>query len=388
MIHSSCVEISRSAYRRNLRFLKGLLGPKTLFSSVVKGNAYGHGLETFVPMAQECGVRHFSVFSGEEAYVADRCRDADTDLLIMGHIGDEAMDWAVDRGVAFYVFDLDRLCAARDAARRVRKPARVHLELETGMNRTGLDTDEMEKAVGLIRQDRRLFRLEGICTHLAGAESISNYVRVHQQLRTFRRMAGRVRKGGLRGGRRHTACSAAMMNYPASKLDMVRVGIAQYGYWPNQETRMRYQMSGTSPEAQSRPDPLLGIMRWRSRIMSLKRVRQGDFVGYGTTYQASRRQVLAAVPVGYYHGFSRSLSNLGHVLVRGRRAPVAGYVNMNMMMIDVTDCPGVSRGDEVVIIGKQQRARSTVRSFSDLINYLNYEILVRIPASIPRVVVD
>lgn len=388
MIQSSCVEISRSAYRRNLRFLKSLLGPRTLFSSVVKGNAYGHGLETFVPMAQECGVSHFSVFSAEEAYAADRCRNADTDLLIMGYIGNEAMDWAVDRGIAFYVFDLDRLYAARDAAGRVKKPARIHLELETGMNRTGLEQDEMEKAVETIRENRKLFRLEGICTHLAGAESISNYVRVQQQLSTFRKLAAQVRKGGIRGGRRHAACSAAMMNYPASKMDMVRVGIAQFGYWPNQETRMRYMMGDSTTVTRQRHDPLLGIMRWRSRIMSLKRVRRGDFVGYGTTYQASRAQVLAAVPVGYYHGFSRSLSNLGHVLVRGRRAPVAGYVNMNMMMIDVTDCPGVQKEDEVVIIGRQQRARSTVRSFSDLINYLNYEILVRIPSSIPRVVVD
>lgn len=388
MIHSSCVEISRSAYRRNLRFLKRLLGPRTLFSSVVKGNAYGHGLETFVPMAQECGVRHFSVFSAEEAYVADRCRSAGTDLVIMGHIGNEALDWAVDRGIAFYVFDLDRLQAAGDAARRVKKPARIHLELETGMNRTGLDPDEVDKAVGAIREDRKLFRLEGICTHLAGAESISNFVRVRQQLSSFRRLVSGVRKGGIRGGRRHAACSAAMLNYPASRLDMARVGIAQFGYWPNQETRMRYMMGDPGAATRQRHDPLVGIMRWRSLIMSLKRVRQGDFVGYGTTYQASRAQLLAAVPVGYYHGFSRSLSNLGHVLVRGRRAPVAGYVNMNMMMIDVTDCPGVQKGDEVVIIGRQNRARSTVRSFSDLINYLNYEILVRIPSSIPRVVVD
>ncbi len=388
MNFSSQVEISRSAYKRNLRFLRTIIGSRTLLSSVIKGNAYGHGIDVFLPMAEQCGVRHFSVFSAEEAYAADRVRGTDTDLLILGYIDNAELEWAVERNIAFYVFDLDRLEGALRAARRVGRPARVHLELETGMNRTGLIGDELDRAVGVIAANPEQLHLEGACTHLAGAESIANYYRVQRQLETFSEQVRVVERGGLKLRLVHAACSAATFNYPESILDMARIGIAQYGYWPNQETRMHYVMRTIPEKADHPPTVLKGIMRWSSRIMGLKQVRRGEFVGYGTAYQAMRNQTLAAVPVGYSHGFSRNLSNLGHVLVGGRRAYVVGYVNMNMMMVDVTDCHYVKKGDEVVIIGTQKRARITVSSFSDLINYVNYEILTRIPPSIPRVVVD
>jgi len=387
MHHSSYVEISRSAYRRNMNFLQQYIGAATRISSVIKGNAYGHGIEVFLPMAEDCGVHHFSVFSAEEALLADGCRKPDTDLLIMGYIDDAELEWAIDREIAFYIFDLDRLTSALSAARRLNKPARIHLELETGMNRTGLGGEELDAALELLRKHAERVRIEGACTHLAGAESIANYYRIHQQLETFTQLCDVLEQQGWTYPIRHAAGSGAALNYPRSRLDLVRIGIAQYGYWPNQETHMNYAKNASPANHKRAHDPLRGILRWRSQIMSLKQVSRGDFVGYGTAYQAMRNQTIAAVPVGYAHGFARTLSNLGHVLVRGRRAPVIGYVNMNMMMVDVTDCPGVERGDEVVLIGKQGRARITVRSFSDLSNYVNYEILVNIPATIPRRVV-
>jgi len=386
--HSSCVELSRSAYRRNLRFLRQVIGPTARFSSVVKGNAYGHGIDVFLPMAESCGVRHFSVFSVEEALIADRCRGPQTDLLVLGFIGGDALEWAIERDVAFCVFDHERLAGAAAAALRVGRPARIHLETETGMNRTGLADEELPAVLDFIREHPQQLRLEGVFTHLAGAESVANYYRVAPQLQVFAGQAELVRQRAPEPLVRHAACSAALFNYPDSILDMVRVGIAQYGYWPTQETRIHY-LTRFQPGASAHlHDPLRSILRWRSLVMGLKRIKRGEFVGYGTAYQAMRNQTVAAVPVGYYHGFSRRLSNLGHVLVRGRRAPVVGYVNMNMMMVDVTDSAGVEIGDEVVIIGQQKRARITVRAFSDLANLVNYEILVHIPATIPRVVVE
>jgi alanine racemase len=134
-------------------------------------------------------------------------------------------------------------------------------------------------------------------------------------------------------------------------------------------------------------DALRRVMKWYSRVMAIQHVAPGEFVGYGNAYLTTRCQRIASVPVGYAHGFSRSLSNLGHVLVHGRHAQVVGTVNMNMMLVDVTDMPDVRPGDEVVIIGRQGRLSISVGSFSDLTRNLNYEVLVRIPSEIPRVVV-
>lgn len=388
MRHSSHVEISKSAYLKNLKFLRRTIGRETLLSSVVKGNAYGHGIATFLPMAESCGVRHFSVFSAEEAYLAHRASQQDSRILIMGYIDPDELEWAVDHGVAFFVFDLPRLNAAVRAAEQVKRPAKIHLEIETGMNRTGFEGADFEEAISIIKTHPDEIIVEGACTHLAGAESVANYLRVTTQLEIFEQACRHLRELGITPAVRHTACSAASLNYPQSIMDMVRMGIAQYGYWPNKETQMHYELEHEDGRLRTKASPLKGVLRWVSRIMSLKRVKRGQFVGYGTTYQAMRNQTLATVPVGYYHGFSRSLSNLGHVLVNGRRAPVVGLVNMNMMMIDVTDCNTVGPGDEVTLIGPQRRSRITVSSFSDLSSSVNYEVLVRIPSTIPRVVVD
>jgi alanine racemase len=380
--------ISAGAYRHNLAWLRRELGPNVGLVSVVKANAYGHGIDVMVPLAERLGVRDFAVFSADEARAVRVASDGESRVTIMGYVADEDLDWTVAEGVAFYVFDRERLAAARAAAGRVSRAARIHLQIETGMNRVGLDQDALAEAASAIAGAGGRLDVAGVCTHLAGAESVGNYLRIQEQLRRFHERCAFLIDRGLSLGRRHVASSAAALIMPEARLDLVRVGISQYGYWPSQETRMRFMLERTSGEGRRFRDPLMRVMTWRSRIMSLKQVAPGDFVGYGISYQATRRQLIAAVPVGYYHGFARSLSNRGHVLVRGRRAAVLGTVNMNMMMVDVSDCPGVARGDEVVLIGRQGKKQISVGSFGDLSGLLNYEILARIPRDLPRRVIE
>ena len=260
----------------------------------------------------------------------------------------------------------------------------MHLELETGLNRTGIRGRSLGRIVERIRGAPEAVTVEGLCTHYAGAESIGNHVRIEGQIAEFNRLVGEVEGLGVAAGLRHSACSAAAINYPETRMDLVRIGIAHYGFWPTAETRMRY-MAGH--RLRNRADPLRRVMTWKSRVMSLKTVRPGEFVGYGISHQAIRRERVAAVPVGYYHGFSRSLSNLGYVLVAGERAPVRGLVNMNMILADVTDLKDVRRGSEVVIIGRQPGAEISIASVSDMLNHLSYEVRVRSPNELPRVVV-
>ncbi len=388
MFFTSCIELSQSALRRNLAFLQKQVGSGIRFSSVIKGNAYGHGIGTFLPMAENCGVRHFSVFSAEEALAALQSRTCNSDIMIMGAIDNGAIEWAVENDISFYVFELDRLNAAYRAALKLKKPARIHLELETGLNRFGLGMDELLKAVTIIKKDPGSFILEGVCSHLAGAESISNYLRIQRQLQIYHKAVEWLKTQQVTPAYRHIACSAAALTYPETRLDMIRIGIAQYGFWPSRETRMDYYMNNLATMKTKMIDPMRRVMCWKSSIMSIKTVDPGEFIGYGNSYQTTRTQQIATVPIGYFHGFTRSLSNLGHVLVHGRRCEVVGNVNMNVIMIDATGLKDIQKGDEVVLIGKQRKRSISVASFSDLTRFLNYEVLVRLPSEIPRVVVD
>jgi alanine racemase len=387
MHYSSYIELSRKALEKNIRFLRKRIGESSVFSSVVKGNAYGHNIGDFVPLAVECGIRHFSVFSVEEASAAYSHLSNDCHLMIMGYIDTEDLEWAISKGVSFYVFDRGRLEAAAAAARALGSKAHVHLELETGLNRTGLDGQELERAVGIINRNQDSIVVEGLCTHYAGAESIANFWRIRNQIRRFNEAVSGLERQGFNIPRRHTACSAAALRYPETIMDMVRFGIAQYGYWPSMETRIQYFLERQQDGKPHGQNPLRAVLTWKSRIMSIREVKTGEYVGYGTLYQTSRTQKIATVPIGYSHGFARSLSNLGYVLVRGRRSPVVGIVSMNAITIDVSHMPEVATGDEVVVVGRQGNNEITIGSFSDMSRALNYEVLVSIPSEIPRVIV-
>ncbi|MDI6402830.1 alanine racemase [Balneolaceae bacterium ANBcel3] len=386
MFHTSYIEINKTALQNNLSFLKRITGPETRFCSVVKGNAYGHGIEHFLPLAEECGVDFFGVHSADEALRADMVKDKKSHLMIMGMIDDNELNWAVEKDISFYVFDFGRLDAAVDAAKNQKKKARIHLELETGMNRVGFAWEDRNVLAERVKENLEFLEVTGISTHFAGAESIANYLRVQNQIANYNRYQWFLRKNGVKATLNHTACSAPLISYPHTKMDMVRVGIAQYGYWPSKETHMQYLTSSQSKNMTDRP--LRQIINWKTKIMSLKHVHTGEFIGYGTAYQATDETTIATVPVGYSHGFNRSLSNLGKVLIHGRRVPVIGMVNMNMIIVDVSHCPGVQRGDEVVLIGNQEGNRITVSSFSDLTRNVNYETLVRLPRDIPRFIIE
>jgi len=311
--------------------------------------------------------------------------------MIMGHIDAEELAWVIENDLSFFVFEMGRLKDATKIAQKLKKTAKIHLELETGLHRTGIEPRDLTRAVKYVRSRPELFKIEGVCTHYAGAESMSNYLRITHQIELFHSLCAKLFKQGLLFGpkkiHRHTACSAAALIYPETRMEMVRLGIAQYGYWPSKETEINFFHRVRKNRTRNLPDPLTRVIKWVSRIMNIKRVKRGDFVGYGSSSLATRDQTLAAVPVGYFHGFARQLSNMGHVLVRGRRAPVVGTVNMNLTMIDITDIEEARVGDEIVIIGQQGDRTISVGAFGEMTRAINYETLVRLPAEIPRVVV-
>lgn len=382
-VTSSWITLRAGALEGNLRWLRRRLGSQTQLCSVVKGNAYGHGIETYVPLAERCGVRQFAVFSAREAQRVHACSGKRSEIMIMGDLPDAAVDWAVAEGVSFFVFDLSRLDAALQAARRVGRAARVHLEVETGLNRTGLSARSLGRALERIAAHPEQLRLDGVCSHLAGAESSTNHYRIQRQLAVFRQRVEQVRASGQADFRRHVACSAAALLRPETRLDMARVGIAQFGYWPSEEVRL-----GVLGARQRKRPVLRRLLTWRSRVINVKHVPSGEFIGYGHHSQALHTMRVAAVPVGYADGFPRDLGNRGRVLVHGEPCHVIGAVNMSILLVDVSYLAGVRNGDEVVLIGHQGEREITVGAFGEMFHALNYEVLLRLSADIPRIVVD
>ena len=381
--HTSGIELSRGAFVSNVEFVRNLLGPHIQLSAVLKGNAYGHGLEQMTSLCLEAGVKHISVFSAQEAQRIRKHTSSTLTIMIMGMIDSADLPWAIANSIEFFVFEQERLLAAVSAAKQAGKKARIHLEVETGMNRTGFGEDEIEAALSVVKEYPQQLEVVSLCTHFAGAEEMVNQDRIRQQLESYNRQYEQFTQAGLQPPLRQTACSAATLNFPETRMDLVRIGIMLYGFWPNLETKSIYMRNNPG-----QPDPLRRLISWKSRVMSVKKVRAGEYIGYGTSYQATNDMTIATVPVGYAYGFSRSLSNTGRVLVHGQPVVVVGVVNMNLMMVDVSALEGVKKGDEVVMIGRQGENTISVASFSEMSQQLNYEMLTRLPADIPRNIIE
>lgn len=383
MFETSTIELSKKAFKNNLNFIRKNIPPSVRFCSVVKGNAYGHGISEYVQMAMNCGVDYFAVHAAEEAYQLISDLAIKPDLFIMGAADTAALEWAIQENIGLAVFDFQRLEQISLIARKLNKVARIHLELETGMQRTGFRTQQIQTLCDWIHQHKDHVMFYGLFTHFAGAESQANHFRISAQIVQFNQSAALFEANQLKPVYVHSACSAAIFNYPDAPGNMVRAGIIQYGFWPNRETQIRYY-----GDNENKPDDLKRIITWSTKVMSVQQVSKGQYIGYGTSYLAQKNIKIAILPVGYAHGYSRKLSNIGSVLIQGKLAPIAGTINMNSMSVDVSGIEGVEPGTKVVLIGKQNGKSITVNSFSEQSKLLNYEMLTRLSPNIPRIVIQ
>ncbi len=382
MNKGSVITLNEKSLQNNISFLKKKIGNKVRISSVVKANAYGHGIEQIVPLFQKAGIDHFSVFDYNEAIRVSGSLSEPLPIMIMGWIPDNQMKDTIEKGFEFFVFNIERLLLALKYAKQLQIKAKIHLEVETGMNRSGLNNDDLNNAISVIAENKDSYDIVGFCTHLAGAESISNHFRIQQQLKKYQKMFAILEQHNIHPKYKHVANSAAAFVYPKTRMDLVRIGIMQYGFWSSTETFIQY----TNNKA-NKSNPLQRILSWNSKIMSVKKVKTGEHIGYGISYLAQSDIETALIPVGYAIGYSRSLSNKGRVLIHGQRCGVIGVVNMNMIIADISNVSGARIGDEVVIIGKQSDLEIKVSAFCDLSEELNYEVLAHLPANIQRKVI-
>ncbi|MGB1696779.1 MAG: alanine racemase [Thermoplasmatota archaeon] len=369
----SWIELDASALRHNLSVLREEMAPAAL-CMVVKANAYGHGYSPMVEMAEAAGQRLFAVFSAREAAGFYRASDGQSRLMVMGYTHDADVPWLLGRNAEFWVNDPEDVAKFAAHAEATNAVGRVHLEVETGMNRTGVPLQDAFELAERIHAHPNL-ELQGVCTHLAGAEDRANLPRLSKQRERFEAFVGQLRDAGLEV-EAHLSSSASAILDEASRYDLVRTGIACYGHWPSTQVREQREKKFT----------LKRVMSWKSVVMSVHDVRDGDMVGYGGSFEAEGDTKVAVVPVGYVDGLARDLSNRGHVLIDGRRASIVGPVNMNMMQVHVSHIPDISPGDEVVLIGNSGNREIGVSSFADFSGSMTYEMMARLSVEIPRIV--
>ena len=372
------VELDAAAVRANLsEFRRRVAGP-TRLAAVVKSNAYGHGMLEVAAIALAGGAEWLCVNSLDEGRRL-RERWPATPILIMGYVPLDALDDVVTldlRPVVYNRATVDRL-AERAAA--LGRTVRVHLKLETGTNRQGILESELAEFVARIRTLSALV-LEGVYTHFANIEDTTDHGFAESQIATFHRMERIVAASG-EPPMKHAACPAAALLFTRTHLDLVRIGISLYGLWPSKETYVSCLERG-KPTLDLRP-----VLTWKTRIAQVKPVPEGEYIGYGCAYRATRASRIAILPVGYHEGYDRGLSGVAHVLVRGRRAPLRGRVCMNMCMAGVTDIPGAGLEDEVVLLGTQGEERIAAEQLASWCGTISYEIVARIHPSLPRIVV-
>lgn len=345
--YSSWIDIRSSALRHNLDQLEKIVGPvrdaqsRTL-GLVVKGNAYGHGLREIVELSKgHAAVGYYFVASlAEGLFVASLgvtqsiCALVPADTLYMRE--------AIAAGIELVCSDETFLLLVAREARAVGKRARVHLKIDTGLCRFGAES--AERAIFLahyIKQQGDALELWGVMSHLADAVSPTlDFTQAQKE--SFAQICSGLKTAGFCWKHTHL-CASGSIDF-ADEHSLVRVGTALYGYWKSSSQRERYALRGWGGD-------LYPVLEWKSYVFYLKRVPAGSSVGYGRSVYTRRDTVLAVIPVGYADGYPRALSNNGAVVIRGMNAPVMGRVSMNVMTVDVTDVPGVSLGDEVVLLG-------------------------------------
>ena len=349
---------------------------------VVKANAYGHGLRPIVTLAEKYGADSYCVHSLEEALTL-RSWGIKKDILVMGPVPSSGLEEAVVHNLRLALFNRETLELLDQISRRLQKPIRVHLKLETGTYRLGITQEELAFFLERLHQTT-LVQLEAAYTHFANIEDTTDHSYAFTQMARFQQMVKLIQKAGYPQLKLHTACSAAVLLFPETHFHLVRLGVSQYGLWPSRETYLSYKIKHNRQGM----TVLRPVLTWKTKVGQIKFVPPKETIGYGRTYQTSRLTQLAVLPVGYADGYDRRLSNQSYVLIRGRRAPVRGRICMNLTMVDITDIQGVRVGEEVVLLGHQGQESISAESLAALIGTINYEIVTRINPSLPRIIIN
>lgn len=374
------IELSQKALNKNIQSLSKLASGKKI-AVCVKANAYGHGLKEIVTMLLDNPhVEYLSVHSIREAI---KCRRTGwrKQIMLLGPVELGDTDAVLEFDIEPVISNTKFLENIGKAADKFNRKVRTHLKLETGTNRQGITESEIPGFVKIYKKYKSLDHPYGASTHFANIEDTTNHEYAEYQLKQFKNLVKQLKTHKIGPEILHTASSAATILFGKTHFDLVRPGISVYGYWPSKETYLSYRLEGGSNELF---DP---VLTWKTRITQLKTLAPDSFIGYGCTYQTTSKSKLAVLPVGYYDGYSRALSNQSYILINGKRAPIRGRVCMNLMMADVTDIKRVTLENEVILLGADKNEVVTADRLAEWSGTINYEILARLSPEIYRMIV-
>ena len=369
-------EIDLNNLAANFIRVKQRVSPTARVMAVVKANAYGHGaVECARRLARE-GADWFGVALPEEG-VELRDSEITQPILCLGGYWPGQAAACIRHQLTPVVYRVEMIEALNHAAANAGVVADVHVKVDTGMGRLGVRFDQLSEFVTALSQFRNV-RIDGLMTHLAAADDAACQPLTRDQIQRFDDAVTVFRERGYRPTHLHLANSAGVYGHREAWGNLVRPGGVLYGLW-----RDVLPLSTSSPA-------LLPVMSLHSRISLLKWVPPGETIGYGCTFEASRRSLIATLPVGYHDGYMRGLSNRGHVIVRGMYAPVVGRVSMDLTLIDVTDVAGVEVDDQVTLLGWNRENADLKIAAEDLariVGTLSYEVTCGVSGRVPRVYV-
>ena len=360
------VEIDLDALKHNVDRVRSIVPAGVSVLLVVKADAYGHGAVRISRLAVECGVDMLGVATLDEGREL-RKAGIKLPILILSPVLPQELEGVLENDLAVSASSYEFAEKASDVSVRAGAVCTLHVEIDTGMGRTGIAQGEAIEAVSRMGALPGI-KLEGLFTHFPASDSDVDFTT--DQIRLFTGIASALRTAGVTFRYLHCANSAAILNFPSSDFNLVRPGLLVYGHAPSIVLKDRLDV--------------VPAMSFKARLVLVRDMPAGASISYGRTYIAPKPLKMGVVPVGYGHGLSHRLSNRGQFLFRGKRSSIIGRVTMDMTMLDLSEFPDAKVGEEIVIFGRQQGAEIAVDEIARWDETLNYEVLCRISKRVPR----
>ncbi len=357
------IEVNKEALTHNMMELRRLVAQPTRLMAVVKADAYGHGLLIAARAFLAGSADALGVHSWTEAWQL-RADGLQCPIIILGPVNGHEARKASAADIEITVASLPALYSAAQCEQKLR----IHLKVETGVNRQGLTELEMPEVINFLASKPQL-EVVGLSSHFADIEDTTDHEFARSQMKRFQQYGFLLGQAGLTDLTSHMTCSAATMLWPGIHGEMARVGISAYGIWPSRETQVSFRQSGDH-KIELRP-----ALTWKCRISQIREVPAGQTVGYGRSWKAMVDTTIAVLPLGYSDGYPRALGGRGHVLIQGFRAPLVGRICMNLCMVDVSSIPEVQANDEVVLLGRQGEEVITAEMLADQLGTIAYEVI-------------
>lgn len=377
------VEIKKSAIKNNLKQFRNIIGSEKKLMAIVKSNAYGHGMIGTAKIAVDSGVDWLGVINLKEALMLRKAKIKKPIFILSFWEKNNDVEKGIRENINFPVYTIAQAKFLSQKAIKIKKQAKIHIKLDTGANRIGIFPKDAKNFFQKLNKIPNI-KINGIFTHFSSSES-KNQAYTNKQINLFSKTLKELKKQKINIPLAHAGCSASTINNIKTHFDLVRVGIGLYGLWPSEETEQLAKENNLRVK-------LKPSLTWKTKIIQIKEIPKNSFIGYDCTFKTKKRIKLAVLPIGYWDGYNRQLSNPspfknkgGEVLIKGKRCSIVGRICMNLSMVDITELDNPKIGETVVLIGQQKNKEITVEEIAQKTKTINYEVVTRINPLIPRI---